>query len=386
MGKLTAGFVQRLKPTDKNRRYSDGDGLSLMVRPNGSKAWQVRLVADGRKTDKGIGAYPAVRLAEARVKAKARREQVIAGRGEVEVVNTVPTFKVVAEKYIASSAPTWKNHKTVINTRSCLENYAYPVFGDIPVNDIRRAEVLAVLEGIWTSKPAAAKKLRQRVRSVFDYALDREYIEVNPAAHFTRASLPPTGNGTHFRALPYQDVSEALTTISASSSSLAVRLCFKWLVLTSARSGEARGARWTDIDLEARVWTVPGERMKSGVEHRVPLSHQAMAVLDEAAPLKDDSGLVFPGVKGKPLSDMTLTKVLRDNGLADKATVHGFRTSFKTWCMETTDTPWAVGEAALAHALGNSTEQAYARTDLFDRRRDLMQLWADYTNEQEIDK
>ena len=382
MGKLTAGFVQRLKPTDKNRRYSDGDGLSLMVRPNGSKAWQVRLVADGRKTDKGIGAYPAVRLAEARVKAKARREQVIAGRGEVEVVNTVPTFKVVAEKYIASSAPTWKNHKTVINTRSCLKNYAYPVFGDIPVNDIRRAEVLAVLEGIWTSKPAAAKKLRQRVRSVFDYALDREYIEVNPAAHFTRASLPPTGNGTHFRSLPYQEVSDAMGDVAASSSCLAVRLCFKWLVLTSARSGEARGARWTDIDLEARVWTVPGERMKSGVEHRVPLSHQAMAVLDEAAPLKDDSGLLFPGVKGE-LSDMTLTKVLRDNGLADKATVHGFRTSFKTWCMETTDTPWAVGEAALAHTLGNSTEQAYARTDLFDRRRELMQQWADFTNEQE---
>ncbi len=380
MGKLTAGFVQRLKPTDKNRRYSDGDGLSLMVRPNGSKAWQVRLInTDGTKTDKGIGAFPAVRLAEARSKAKARRAQAVGS--SAEVVATVPTFKVVAEKYIASSAPTWRNHKTAIDTRSCLENYAYPVFGDIPVNDIRRAEVLAVLEGIWTSKPAAAKKLRQRVRSVFDYALDREYIEVNPAAHFTRASLPPTGNGTHFRALPYQAVSDAMGDVAASSSCLAVRLCFKWLVLTSARSGEARGARWTDIDLEARVWTVPGERMKSGVEHRVPLSHQAMAVLDEAAPLKDDSGLVFPGVKGKPLSDMTLTKVLRDNGLADKATVHGFRTSFKTWCMETTDTPWAVGEAALAHTLGNSTEQAYARTDLFDRRRDLMQLWADFTNE-----
>ena len=242
MGKLTAGYVERLKPTDKNRRYSDGDGLSLMVRPNGSKAWQVRLVADGRKTDKGIGAYPAVRLAEARVKAKARREQVIAGRGEVEVVNTVPTFKVVAEKYIASSAPTWKNHKTVINTRSCLKNYAYPVFGDIPVNDIRRAEVLAVLEGIWTSKPAAAKKLRQRVRSVFDYALDREYIEVNPAAHFTRASLPPTGNGTHFRSLPYQEAGASLRTVEASSASLSARLCLRFVVLTAARSGEARGA------------------------------------------------------------------------------------------------------------------------------------------------
>ena len=373
MGKLTAGYVERLKPTDKNRRYSDGDGLSLVVRPNGSKAWQVRV---GKK-DQGIGAFPGVRLAEARSKAKARRAQAVGP--SAEVVATVPTFKAVAEKYIEANAPIWRHHKTAIDTRRRLELNAYPVFGDTPVKLIRRAEVLDVLENIWTDKPQAAKKLRQCVRAVFDYALDREYIEVNPAAHFTRASLPPTGNGTHFRALPYQDVSEALTTISASSSSLAVRLCFKWLILTASRSGEARGARWQDIDPEARVWTVPGERMKSGVEHRVPLSHQAMAVLDEAAPLKDDSGLVFPGVKGKPLSDMTLTKVLRDNGLADKATVHGFRTSFKTWCMETTDTPWAVGEAALAHTLGNSTEQAYARSDLFDRRRDLMQAWADFT-------
>ena len=379
MGKLTAGYVQRLKSTDKNRRYSDGDGLSLVVRPNGSKAWQLRI----KKTDHGLGSYPTVKLAEARRKATDMRSAAAAGRSVDEVVAAVPSFQTVAEMYLKANAPTWRHHKTEGDTRTRLENYAYPVFGDTPINDIRRAEVLDVLEGIWTDKPAAAKKLRQRVRSVFDYALDREYIEVNPAAHFTRASLPPTGNGTHFRALPYQDVSEALTTISASSSSLAVRLCFKWLILTASRSGEARGARWQDIDPEARVWTVPGERMKSGVEHRVPLSHQAMAVLDEAAPLKDDSGLVFPGVKGKPLSDMTLTKVLRDNGLADKATVHGFRTSFKTWCMETTDTPWAVGEAALAHTLGNSTEQAYARSDLFDRRRDLMQHWADYTNEQE---
>ena len=386
MGKLTAGYVERLKPTDKNRRYSDGDGLSLMVRPNGSKAWQVRIVgADGTKTDKGIGAFPAVRLAEARNKAKARRSQVDVGKVTPEVTSTVSTFKVVAEKYIEANEPTWKHHKTANDTRSRLEKYAYPVFGDTPINQIRRAEVLDVLEAIWTSKPAAAKKLRQRVRSVFDYALDREYIEVNPAAHFTRASLPPTGNGTHFRSLPYQEVSDVMAITAASKASLAVRMCFKWLVLTAARSGEARAARWTDIDLEARVWTVPGERMKSGAEHRVPLSTQAVAVLTDAATLKDGSGLVFPGVKGE-LSDMTLTKLLRDNGLAPRTTVHGFRTSFKTWCMETTDTPWAVGEAALAHTLGNSTEQAYPRTDLFDRRRDLMQLWADYTNEQETDK
>ena len=355
MGKLTASYVQRLKPTDKNKRYADGDGLSLVVRPNGSKAWQVRLInADGTKTDKGLGAYPGVRLIEARRKARDMLEALRSGIAPADVTDAAATFKAVAEKYIEANAPIWRHHKTAIDARRRLELNAYPVFGDTPVKLIRRAEVLDVLENIWTDKPQAAKKLRQCVRAVFDYALDREYIEVNPAAHFTRASLPPTGKGTHFRALPYQEVSDALTTISASSSSLAVRLCFKWLILTASRSGEARGARWQDIDPEARVWTVPGERMKSGVEHRVPLSHQAMAVLDEAAPLKDDSGLVFPGVKGKPLSDMTLTKVLRDKGLADKATVHGFRTSFKTWCMETTDTPWAVGEAALAHTLGNS--------------------------------
>ena len=386
MAKLTPGFIKGLKSTDKHRRFSDGDGLSLVVRPNGSKAWQVRIInPGGSKTDKGIGAYPDVGLAAARREAKVLRERAASARvgaeGPAVEASTVPTFSAVAEMYIKANAPTWRHPKTEADTRTRLRDYAYPAFGDVPINLIRRGDALDVIERIWTAKPAAAKKLRQRMRAVFDYALDREYVEVNPAAHFTRASLPPTGNGTHFRALPYQDVSEALTTISSSSSSLAVRLCFKWLVLTAARSGEARGARWQDIDLDARVWTIPGDRMKAGVEHRVPLSHQAMAVLDEAAPFKDDSGLVFPGVKGKPLSDMTLTKVLRDNGLADKATVHGFRTSFKTWCMETTDTPWAVGEAALAHTLGNSTEQAYARTDLFDRRRDLMQQWADFTNE-----
>ena len=215
------------------------------------------------------------------------------------------------------------------------------------------------------------------MRAVFDYALDREYVEVNPAASFTRASLPPTGPGAHFRSLPYAEVPGALSTVAASGSCDAVKLCFKFLVLTAARSIEARSARWEDVDLQGRTWTIPGHIMKSGKEHRVPLSTEALDVLASAMPLMDGSGLVFPRSKG-PLSDMTLTKLLRDNGLADKATVHGFRTSFKTWCMETTDTPWAVGEAALAHTLGNSTEQAYARSDLFDRRRVLMQEWADF--------
>ena len=379
MGKLLAGYVQRLKSTDKNRRYSDGDGLSLVVRPNGSKAWQVRI----KKTDHGLGSYPTVKLAEARRKATDMRSAAAAGRSVDEVVSTVPSFKTVAEMYLKANAPTWRHHKTEGDTRTRLESYAYPSFGTTPVDRIRRRDVMDVLTPIWTDKPAVGRKLKQAMNRVFIHALARDWVTVNPVDEAVGQALPKTpATREHFRSMPYPAVPAAMLTVAGGPSSDAVRLCFRWLVLTASRSGEARNARWQDIDLKNRTWTIPGSMMKSGREHRVPLSTQAVAVLTDAVPLMDGSGLVFPGANG-PLSDMTLTKLLRGNGLAETATVHGFRTSFKTWCMETTDTPWAVGEAALAHTLGNSTEQAYARTDLFDRRRDLMQLWADFTNEQE---
>ena len=172
----------------------------------------------------------------------------------------------------------------------------------------------------------------------------------------------------------------ALETVSASQASLSAKLCFSFLVLTAARSGEARAATWDEIDVQERLWRISSERMKAGAEHRVPLSEQALDVLTQATELRDDSGLIFPSPLklGSPMSDMTLTKILRSTGLAERATVHGFRSSFKNWTLEQTDTPWAVSEAALAHTLGNSTEQAYARSDLFARRRALMQDWADY--------
>ena len=180
--------------------------------------------------------------------------------------------------------------------------------------------------------------------------------------------------------MPYQEVGSALETAESSQASIPAKLCFRFLVLTAARSGEARGATWDEIDLEDRVWRIPPERMKAGTGHRVPLSVQALDRLREASALRDDTGLVFPSAlrPGSPMSDMTLMKILRSTGLAERATVHGFRSSFKNWTLEQTDTPWAVSEAALAHILGNSTEQAYARSDLFERRRLLMQMWADY--------
>ena len=234
---------------------------------------------------------------------------------------------------------------------------------------------------IWSNRPETARRVRQRMRTIFRWAMANELIETNPAGEAIDGALPSMPKvKAHLRALPYQEVGSALRTVDASQTSSASKHCLKFLVLTAARSGEARGATLDEIDFEGATWTIPGSRMKAGMEHRVPLSDQALDVLMLVRPLEDGSGLCFPSPlrPGRILSDMTMTNILRKSGFADRATVHGFRTSFKTWTMEQTDTPWAVGEAALAHQLGGSVEQAYARSDLFDRRRVVMQKWADY--------
>lgn len=380
---LTAMQIDNVKPGPKTQRILDERGLYLVVRAAGSKSWVQRITIDGHRTDIGLGGYPDVSLKLARKKSRKVRADVADGRDPRAERRQpdLPTFRVAAEQYISKNAVRWKNPKESANWRGCLNAYAYPVFGNTRIDRITRAEVLNVLLGIWLNKPSIARKLRQRIRVIFAAAMAFEYIDINPAGEVIDAALPKTpAVKAHFRHLPYQDVPDTLEKIEASTASLSSRLCFRFLVLTAARSGEARGARWDEIDLDARTWAIPGSRMKAGREHRVPLSNAALEVLRRAKALDDNSGLVFPSLNkpGRVLSDMTLTKLLRDNELSETATVHGFRTSFKTWCMETTDTPWAVGEAALAHTLGNSTEQAYARSDLFERRRTLMKSWGDY--------
>ena len=379
MANLTALKVKNLKEPG---RHGDGGGLYLVIRPTGSKSWVQRVVVDGRRRDMGLGSYPAVSLVSARERASANRAVVAGGRDPRadKRRQTLPTFRELAERYIEANAPRWRNPKTAINWHGSLQTYAYPVFGDLRIDRITQSDVLAALS-IWTTKPSIARKLRQRIRAVFAYAQAHGHIQLNVAGEIINAALPAMPSvKEHFRALPYQEMGQALRSVDASGASLPSRLCLRFLVLTAARSGEARGANWNEIDFGAATWTIPGSRMKAGREHRVPLSTQALNVLKRARRLDDGSELCFPSTlkPGRQLSDMTLTKLLRSTGLADRATVHGFRTTFKTWCMEQTDTPWAVGEAALAHSLGNSTEQAYARSDLFERRRALMQEWADY--------
>ena len=203
----------------------------------------------------------------------------------------------------------------------------------------------------------------------------------NVAGEVIDGALPPMPRvQSHFRSLPYQEVAEALTIVDGSGASLAAKLCLRFVVLTAARSGEARNAVWDEIDFDAREWRIPATRMKTANEHRVPLSDAALEVLQQAKGLHDGSGLVFPSPlkPGRPLSDMTLTKVLRDVGLAERATVHGFRAPFRTWALEQTDTPWAVAEAALAHGLGDAVQQSHIRGDAYTRRCKLMEDWAQF--------
>ena len=364
-------------------RYSDGGGLHLFIHKNGRKSWVQRITVDGRRRDIGLGGYPTVSLALARKRATDNREAISSGRDPVAEKHrpAMPTFSEAAYAVHEANKPRWRNGRHTRAWIQTLERHTFPKIGSKQIDTISRADVLFVLTPIWSERPETARRVRQRMRTIFKWAMANEFIEVNPAGESIDGALPSMPRvKAHFRALPYEEVGLALRTVAASQASLAAKLCLRFLVLTATRSGEARGATWNEIDMKRETWTIPGSRMKAGVEHRVPLSDQALDILKEAPQLEDGSGLCFPSPLrlGHMLSDMTLTKILRTVGLADRATVHGFRTSFKTWTMEQTDTPWVVGESALAHQLGGSVEQAYARSDLFVRRRTLMQQWADY--------
>ena len=373
----------QVKALEEPGRYSDGGGLHLYISKARSKSWVQRITVDGRRRDIGLGGFPSVSLARAREKAAANRAAIADGRDPVAEKHTpvTPTFREAAHSVHEVNRPRWRNAKHIANWTQVLERHAMPTLGSTPIDRIGRGDVLRVLSPIWTSRPETARRVRQRMRTIFRWAMAHGFMETNPAGEAIDGALPRMPKTkAHFRSLPYQEVASALGTVEASQASMAAKLCLRFLVMTAARSGEVRGATWNEIDLKGREWRIPAGRMKAGLEHRVPLSVQSLEVLEQAVALRDESGLVFPSPlkAGSPMSDMTLTKVLRSTGLAQRATVHGFRSSFKDWTMEQTDTPWAVAEAALAHALGNSTEQAYARSDLFERRRVLMQQWADY--------
>ena len=375
MGRLTVGMVKALKEPG---RYGDGGTLYLVVAPGGSKSWVQRFTVNGKRRDHGLGGFPLVTLAEAREQAFENRRHAHRGRDPLADKRRAmtPTFEQAAQRALEANRARWRSTKTATNWTESMAKYAYPVFGDRHVNQIGREDVLRILTPIWTSKPEIARKVRQRIRATFAWCQAHGYVEHNVAGEAIDGALPAMpAVASHFRALPYREVAAALATIEAS---LSAKACLRFVVLTACRSGEARGATWDEVDLDARELRIPASRMKTGAEHRVPLSDAALAAVDLVRPLRDSSGLVFPSPSrpGQPLSDMTLTKVLRDTGLADRATVHGFRSSFRDWCADT-GKPREVAEAALAHVVGG-VEGAYFRSDLFERRRRLMVRWTQY--------
>ena len=380
---MTALTAAKVKALTKPGMHHDGRGLYLRVAPGGSESWMLRATIDGRRRDLGLGGYPSVSLARARQLADGHRLAVAEGRDPLAEKRRAktPTFAEAAVKVHEANLPRWKNGKHTAQWLSTLERYAFPTIGKMPLDRITRRDVLAVLTPTWTTKPETARRVRQRIRTVLKWAMAHEFVEHNAAGEGIDGALPAMRRfKAHHRALPYAEIPAALETIDASTTGMAAKLCLRFLILTAARSGEARGAIWPETDLGNRLWTIPAERMKGGAEHRVPLSDTALAVLEQARPLGGSEGLIFPSPMkpGQPMSDMTLTKVLRSTGLAQYATVHGFRTCFRTWASECTSAPHAVMELSLAHAVGSSVEQAYARSDLIEKRRVLMQRWADF--------
>jgi len=384
VGNLTAA---KAKSLTKPGMHGDGEGLYLSVSRSGSRSWVQRISIDGRRREMGLGSFPAIGLAQARGLAAANRTAVAEGRDplaekqEAKRKAAIPTFREAAEQTYEANRPRWRNGKHTVSWWQTLERHAFPILGDIPVDRIRREDVLQVLTPIWGVRMETARRVRQRIRTVLRWCMACGYVEHNVAGESIDGALPPMPRlKAHLRALPYQEVAVALATVDASGAALASKLCLRFLILTAARSGEARGATWDEIDEGASEWRIPGSRMKSGIDHRVPLSDAALKVLERARPLRDESVLIFPSSLKPchPMSDMTLTQVLRKTGLADRTTVHGFRSAFRDWAAECTSAPHAVMELSLAHAVGSSVEQAYARSDLIERRRTLMQQWAHF--------
>jgi integrase len=386
--------AKELSPLEVRRlsqpgRWSVGgvDGLALQVTESGARSWVLRVTVAGKQREMGLGSFPSVPLAEAREKARAHRAKVEQGddpittrRAAQSAViaerNAQQSFSVVAAQYIAQHEKTWKNNKHAAQWQATLRAYAEPVMGGMFVRDVTVAHVIKVLEPIWANKTETATRVRSRIELVLDYATARGFREgPNPARWRGNldAALPKPSKVTkvqHHAAVPVANVSGFMLQL-AEVAGMGAR-ALEFLILTAARSGEVRGARWSEFDIASALWVVPAERMKAGREHRVPLSKAASKLL-QSLPKGQGADLVFPGMRG-PLSDMSLSAVLRR--MKVDATVHGFRSTFRDWVSEHTNHSSEVAEMALAHAVSDKVEAAYRRGDLLDKRSALMTDWS----------
>ena len=375
MAKLTAAKV---KSITKEGRHGDGGGLYLRVAPGGSKQWVLRVVVSGKRRDVGLGPYPAVSLAQARHKAATYRVAVADGKDPLRERRKAetPTFEQAEEKTYEVLSKRWRSTKTKKNWKQVMARYVRPIIGDMRVDEIGREQVLKILLPVWTDRPEQGRRIRRQLKAVLDHCVAAGYVDANFAGDAVSGALPSMRSlKHHHRTIPYDEVASAIEKVRQSGAHRATILAFETMILCATRSQECRLATWDEFDLEQALWTIPGERTKTNRPHRIPLSTRALEILNEAKERFSGEGLVFPSARGKPMSDSTISKLLRE--LEIGGVPHGIaRASFRSWCADS-GVEREVAEASLAHVPGE-TERAYQRADMLQRRRVVMERWSNY--------
>ncbi len=380
MGKLT---VMAVKALSTPGRHADGDGLYLVIKAGGTRSWVLLHQLNGRRREFGLGPAKSISLAEARQRAVETRKQVPAGVDPVEakrasrrILAAMPTFREAALAVHRERERHWKNPKHRAQWLSSLETYAFPTIGALPIDKVAGPAIRDLLAPIWNDRQETARRVLQRVKTVLDWAHAKGHRQEEAPLRSVKTGLAKqTKRSGNFAALPYKQV--AGLTAKLAGNDTAGRLALRFVILTAARSGEVRGATWGEIDLVNAIWTIPAGRMKAQKEHVVPLSGASLAVLRTAERIR--KGIagepIFPGLKGKPLSDMTMLKTLR-TAVGGASTVHGLRSSFRVWAAEATAFPSEAAEAALAHVIPSKNVKAYLRSNYLDIRRTMMTDWA----------
>lgn len=379
--RLTAVAIRNLR---RPGRYADGNGLYLVVDESGAKRWLLRIVVTGRRRDIGLGSVRLVPLAEAREEAVRMRrmardgEDPLAERRKAKL--TVPTFREAAETVHAAHAATFKNDKHKAQWLASLKADVFPVMGDLLVSAIQIGDVLKVLSPIWTTKAETARRLKQRIKVVMEWAKASGFRSGdNPVDGITHVLPKGRPAAEHHAALPYAQVPAFIQALREVDANESTKLAFEFLILTATRTSETLGARWDEIDRESKTWTIPAGRIKARREHRIPLSERCLEILDRAQALADESPYLFHGRSPNATpSNMVFLMLLRRLKRGN-ITAHGFRSAFRDWAAEKTRFPRDVCEAALAHVVKNKTEAAYFRTDLFEKRRALMHEWEQFS-------
>lgn len=370
--KLTAQSVRATKTPGK---IYDGGGLFLLVQPSGSKSWVLRTTINGNRRDIGLGGYPLVSLAQARASALDYRRIARQGGDPTATKTRVPSFQTATEKVLAIRAAKWRpGSKSEADWRASLQTYAHPIFGSNPVDEITSADIMAAVSPIWHNRTVTARRILQRTGVVLRWAIAEGHRTDDPTAAVATALGNNTKRPEHFAALPHRQVAAALAKVRNSNFYPASRLAFEFAVLTAARSGEVRGARWDEINHAEKLWVIPPTRMKAGREHKVPLSQRALEILAEAHQNDDGSGLVFPR-NGREIPAWKLSSMAKDLQLS--TTLHGMRSAFRDWAAEN-GVARETAELCLAHRIGSAAELSYMRTHQIGARRTIMSGWSAY--------